>query len=102
MSRAKKKEKIIWDPADPRHWKHFQDMAREAEAKKQGLPPIQLYNLQSDPKETRNVYKDHPEVVKELTGVLRRFVERGRSTPGPVQANTGGTSWPRLPWFERN
>jgi len=51
-----------------------------------------------DPKERTNVCADHPEVVEELTAILRRFVQRGRSTPGPVQANTGGTSWPGLPW----
>jgi len=70
----------------------------EGQAAKQDLPPIQLYDLSVDPKETNNVYKDQPEVVAELTAVLRRFVEQGRSTPGPKQVNTGGTSWPGLPW----
>jgi len=71
---------------------------REREAAKLGLPPTQLYNLSVDPKERANVVAEHPEVVKQLTAILRRFVERGRSTPGPAQANTGGTSWPGLPW----
>jgi len=44
------------------------------------------------------VYAEHPQVVEELTAILRRLVERGRSTPGADQANTGGTSWPGLPW----
>lgn len=73
---------------------------REAEAAKQGLPPIQLFDIDRDPKETTNVYTKHPEVVEELTAILRRFVERGRSTPGPSQTNTGGTSWKGLPWYE--
>ena len=71
---------------------------RENEAGKLGLPATQLYDLTVDPKERTNVYAEHPEVVKELTAILRRFVERGRSTPGPAQANTGGVSWPGLPW----
>jgi len=71
---------------------------RESEAIKLGLPAIQLYDLSVDPKETTNVYADHPEVVDELNAILRRFVQRGRSTPGPTQVNTGGTSWPSLPW----
>lgn len=71
---------------------------REKEAAKLGLPSPQLYDLTVDPKERTNVYAEHPEVVKELTAILRRFVEHGRSTPGPAQANTGGVSWPGLPW----
>jgi arylsulfatase A len=71
---------------------------RENEANKLGLPPIQLYDLTVDPRERTNVYADHPDVVRDLTAILRRFVERGRSTPGPAQTNTGGTSWPGLPW----
>lgn len=71
---------------------------REREAARLGLPPLQLYDLVADPKETTNVYTDHPQVVEELTAVLRRFVEQGRSTPGPAQANFGGAAWAGLPW----
>lgn len=31
----------------------------------------QLYNLAKDPAETTNLYKKHPEIVEELTGILR-------------------------------
>jgi arylsulfatase A-like enzyme len=51
------------------------------------LPPIQLYDLDSDPGETTNVRADHPDVVEHLRGVLSRIIARGRSTPGPDQAN---------------
>jgi arylsulfatase A-like enzyme len=71
---------------------------RENEAAKLGLPPRQLYDLSRDPKETRNVIAEHPEVVAELSAILRRFVEQGRSTPGPFRPNTGGVWWPGLPW----
>jgi len=74
---------------------------RENEAARQGLPPIQLYDIEKDPKETTNLYAQHPELVDELTAILRRYVERGRSTPGPAQANTDGISWPGLPWYQR-
>lgn len=56
-------------------------------AKKQGLPDIQLYDLQSDLKESTNVQADHPEVVAQLTKRLEGYVEQGRSTPGEKQAN---------------
>jgi len=72
---------------------------RENEAAKQGLPPIQLYNLESDPKETANLQERHPEIVAELTSILRRYIEEGRSTPGPRQYNEGKHNhWNNVPW----
>jgi arylsulfatase A-like enzyme len=71
----------------------------EAEAKKQFLPPVQLYNLHDDPKETANLQADYPEVVEQLTAELRQVIEQGRSTPGPKQSNHAGAKWwPDLPW----
>ena len=72
---------------------------REAVAVKQKLPPVQLYNLHDDPKETTNLPADHSEVVEQLTADLRRIVEQGRSTPGPKQPNHAGAKWWQgLPW----
>ena len=66
---------------------------REAVAAKRKLPPVQLYNLHTDRKETTNLQADYPEIVRELTAELRRIVERGRSTPGPAQSNFEGATW---------
>ena len=72
---------------------------RESAAAKRGLPPVQLYNLDDDPKETNNLQADYPEIVNQLTADLRRIVEQGRSTPGPKQPNhAAATWWPGLPW----
>ena len=72
---------------------------REPAAKAKGLPPIQLFDLKQDPKETRNVFESHPDVVKRLTAAFREIVEQGRSTPGPKQFNHGQeTWWQGLPW----
>ena len=60
---------------------------REPEAKKRGLPPVQLYDLEADPAETRNLEADHPEIVADLIARLATEVSRGRSTPGPKLAN---------------
>jgi len=41
----------------------------------------QLYNLESDPGETTNLYFEHPEIVKELKSQLDHYVTSGRSAP---------------------
>ena len=46
-----------------------------------GEPRGQLYNLATDLGETKNVYADHPDLVKELTESAARVVEDGRSRP---------------------
>jgi arylsulfatase A len=60
---------------------------READAVKQGLPPDQLYDMDADPGEQHNLAAAHPEIVKELTTLLQKQIDQGRSTPGPVQKN---------------
>lgn len=53
-----------------------------------GLPPVQLYDMDADVGERRNVESEHPAVVAELKALLTRYVAEGRSTPGATQANT--------------
>tara|TARA_R110002111_G_scaffold262851_1_gene341775 strand:+ start:18729 stop:20393 length:1665 start_codon:yes stop_codon:yes gene_type:complete len=53
------------------------------------LPAIQLYDLNADVGEQKNVQAEHPDVVKELTTLLQSYVEQGRSTPGKPQQNNG-------------
>lgn len=43
--------------------------------------PAQLYDLESDPGETRNLYSTHPEVSKQLNDLLEALVTSGRSAP---------------------
>lgn len=59
----------------------------DVEARQQGLPDIQLYDMEQDEEESNNVYAKYPSVVKKLTRVLEEVVENGRSTPGERQAN---------------
>lgn len=65
-----------------------------------GLPPIQLYDMTADVGERRNVYADHPEIVRHLTALLATYVRTGRSTPGAPQPNTGPATWPQLHWLQ--
>jgi arylsulfatase A-like enzyme len=47
----------------------------------QGLPLIQLYDLENDVGETNNVYAEYPDVVNRLNALLESYKVRGRSTP---------------------
>ena len=64
---------------------------RPKDAYKQNLPVIQLYNLKSDPAESKNLYLQNKDKVKELYTLLKKYVEDGRSTPGKKQSNEGET-----------
>lgn len=65
----------------------------------EGLPPIQLYDLDADVGERGNVQAKHPEVVERLTQLLTAYVRNGRSTPGAPRPNTGPLWWPQLNWL---
>jgi len=43
--------------------------------------PGQLYNLETDPGETTNLYNEQPEIVAELTALLQKSIDDGRSVP---------------------
>ena len=59
----------------------------DAEAVKEGLPLVQLYDMESDPGEKNNLYNKYPEKVKEMVSLLEKLVNDGRSTPGEKQDN---------------
>lgn len=43
---------------------------------KEGAPPAQLYDLETDPYQATNVYSDHPEIVAELDALVEAYRER--------------------------
>ena len=43
-------------------------------------PPMQLYDMASDPEEQKNLYYEQSEVAEELLGILDRYREGDRST----------------------
>ncbi len=53
--------------------------------KKDGSP--ELYNLESDLSETKDVLAANPAVVAKLTALMQRYIAEGRSTPGIAQKN---------------
>jgi len=60
---------------------------RDEEAARQGLPPVQLYDLDADIGQQNNLADKHPEVVAQLRSLLEKYVAEGRSTPGKPQRN---------------
>ena len=60
---------------------------KEDAAKKQQLPAFQLYDMTTDPAESRNLASEQREVAHYLYTLLRADIERGRSTHGPDSTN---------------
>ena len=50
---------------------------------------VQLFDMEADPAETKNLSGKHPEVVAELTRLAEKYIADGRSTPGAKQQNNG-------------
>jgi arylsulfatase A len=46
---------------------------------KEGEAPGQLYNLKDDTSETKNLYLQYPDKVKELSAILKKYKDTGRS-----------------------
>lgn len=63
----------------------------EQVAKKIDLPAIQLYDLENDVAEENNLVTVYPQVVQELTSLMQKYIDEGRSTPGSSQNNEGKT-----------
>jgi len=66
----------------------------------QGLPKYQLFDLKNDPGETSNLCVKQPAKVKELEGLLGKYIGEGRSTPGKVQKNDYVQKWDQLDWMK--
>ena len=65
----------------------------------EGMPRMQLYDLEADIGEQKNLHAEHEDIVERLTDLMTRYVRNGRSTPGEPQPNTGPKYWPQLNWM---
>lgn len=64
------------------------------------LPKFQLYDLEKDPTEEKNLFETHPVKVRELATLMKTYIEKGRSTPGANQTNAllhlNGKEWHQI------
>ena len=58
----------------------------------------ELYDLGTDPSETKDVLAEHPEVAQRLQEKASAIVLNGRTTQGPRQPNDTGY-WSDLKWI---
>lgn len=65
-------------------WSEPRPRTKQAEP----LPSVQLYHLKDDLGERRNLANENPDKVRELTALVERVVDQGRSTLGAPQRNT--------------
>jgi arylsulfatase A-like enzyme len=59
---------------------------RPGQAPKDG-PDSQLYNLDTDIGETKNLLADKPDIAAKLSALMNKTIADGRSTPGAPQSN---------------
>jgi len=61
----------------------------------------ELYDLETDPRESRNVLEQHSETASKLAEQITAIVNRGRTTAGPAVENDTPW-WPDLTWIKKN
>ncbi|MFB9052662.1 arylsulfatase [Formosa undariae] len=62
---------------------------------------FELYDLENDPGETKNLYFEHPELVNQLKTKITDIIKNGRSTAGPSQPFIK-EDWSQLTWMNLN
>ena len=68
-------------------WKLVKSDGSEKKGAAKPAPRDELYNLATDPAETKDVADGQPERVKAMNELLEKYITDGRSTPGAPQKN---------------
>ncbi|MAQ62046.1 MAG: hypothetical protein CMD24_00485 [Flavobacteriales bacterium] len=93
--------KFIFCP-DSGGWSPPKPWSNEGE----NLPKFQLYNLNSDPSESNNLFGKFPKLEKDLITIFKNAITSGRTTDGPVQenfpTNRFNEKWEPLAIFSRD
>ena len=88
---TKEMEEIRLRCVRTKEWKLIYTNTPASDVSRGGLNEgkYELYNLSSDPKEERNVFENHPDVVKELKKKLLQWIETTTSKECGSQSNAG-------------
>ncbi len=65
------------------------------------LPKFQLYNLNEDITEEKNLQGQQGEILEQYKEELSQIILKGRSTEGALQKNDGPETWPQLEWMNQ-
>jgi arylsulfatase A-like enzyme len=68
-------------------WKLILAQGSGGKGKNDTTQPVQLYNLEKDLAETKNLAAEQPERVAQMQALLEKLITDGRSTPGAIQPN---------------
>ncbi len=68
-------------------WKLVKSDGSPRKGAAQSAPHDELYNLATDPWETKDLAAEQPERVKTMNELLEKYITQGRSTPGAPQKN---------------
>lgn len=62
---------------------------------------FELYDMENDPGETKNLFFEHPKVVNKLVAKITQIIKNGRSTNGAPQSNFIDEiyGWHQLTWM---
>ena len=66
---------------------------------KKGEALYELYNIEEDPSETKNLYFEHPEIVEKLTKEITSIIKNGRTTKGEPQPYVK-ENMPQVTWTD--
>jgi len=88
FSIRKGKWKLIFGPGSG-GWSS--PVPKKARSKK--MPLLQLYDLDNDISEKNNIAHQYPNIVDELTLLMKQYIEDGRSTVGEPQKNDTETTF---------
>ncbi|MBW6480501.1 MAG: sulfatase-like hydrolase/transferase, partial [Bacteroidales bacterium] len=64
----------------------------------EGEAPYELYNMETDPGETTNLYFEYQEIVEALKAEISEIIKSGRSTPGTPQEFVKD-NWEQVTWM---
>ena len=70
-----------WKLIDAPHSGGWSDPRPTKKKQHENLPKFQLYDLEADPGEQKNLEESHPEIVKSLKALLEKYKAEGRSRP---------------------